>query len=99
MLHFAKPGVELRRRLLERWHADIRANLDLEAAAQDTAGYSFAEIEELKNLLIMRFFDVHAWQWDWALRQLRLNRDEFSGHRRRLGFNLEAFVNGDGVED
>src|ERR671932_449330 len=57
VLHFKMPDAALRRRLMERWHADIRRGLDLDRAVATTEGYSFAEVEELKNLLVMRFME------------------------------------------
>src|SRR5579884_1449537 len=42
VLHFRPPDAALRRRLLERWHPDIRAALDIDAATASTEGFSFA---------------------------------------------------------
>ncbi len=101
VLHFKAPDAGLRRRLMERWHEDIRSHLDLDAAAASTDGYSFAEIEELKNLLIMHFMDSGAWNWGWALKQFDINREELSKrHRRHVGFGhadgvLSSASNGD----
>jgi AAA+ superfamily predicted ATPase len=87
VLHFHPPDAALRRQLLDRWHADIRSHLDLDAAVASTDGYSFAEIEELKNLLIMHFMDSEQWDWTWALEQFDINREELSARRRRrVGF-------------
>src|ERR671932_308473 len=47
VVHFKAPDAALRRRLIDRWHPDIRSHLDVEAAVASTDGYSFAEIEEL----------------------------------------------------
>src|SRR5215831_16701231 len=44
VLHFKAPDLELRRRLIARWHADILANLSLEEMAATTNDHSFAEI-------------------------------------------------------
>ena len=66
MLHFELPDGELRRKLMDRWHADVRAGIDLDRAVEETTDYSFAEVEELKNLLILRFIDVKEWDWSWA---------------------------------
>jgi hypothetical protein len=88
VLHFKAPDDELRRRLIEGWHEDIRAHLDLDKAVASTDGYSFAEIEELKNLLIMNFMDGGAWDWEWALEQFDINRQDLATRRRRrVGFN------------
>jgi hypothetical protein len=102
VLHFKAPDATLRRRLMERWHADIRAALDLDAAVNSTDGFSFAEIEELKNLLVMRFVDTSAWEWGWALKQFEINRHELAakgppkhvgfgnGHKVGLGFGRQS---------
>jgi hypothetical protein len=87
VLHFKSPDADLRRRLLERWHEDIRKHLDIDTAVASTDGYSFAEIEELKNLLVMHFMDTNTWNWGWALKQFDINRHELSARpRRHVGF-------------
>jgi cell division protease FtsH len=86
VLHFKTPDPALRRRLVERWHADIQANLCIDTVVASTDGYSFAEIEELKNLLVMNFLDSDKWDWSWALRQFDVNRQDLNRQRRRVGF-------------
>jgi cell division protease FtsH len=87
VLHFKAPDPELRRRLIDGWHADIRAHLDLDEVIASTEGYSFAEVEELKNLLIMNFMDCGKWSWDWAMDQFDINRRDLSKRpARRVGF-------------
>jgi hypothetical protein len=94
VLHFRTPDATLRRRLMERWHSDILACIDLENAVASTDGFSFAEVEELKNLLVMHFLDGAEWNWPWALRQFEINRQEMeTGARRSIGF---ASLNGAG---
>jgi hypothetical protein len=91
VLHFKAPDAALRRQLLQRWHPDIRAGLDLDHVVATTDGYSFAEVEEMKNLLIMRFMESERWEWDWALKQFALNREELSANpRRHVGFGPVA---------
>jgi hypothetical protein len=98
VLHFKAPDATLRCRLVERWHEDIRKNVAIELMVSSTDGYSFAEIEELKNLLIMHHMDSGDWNWDWALEQFDLNRRELvSRRRRRVGFDqnhLDGLLNG-----
>jgi hypothetical protein len=96
VLHFKIPDATLRRKLMERWHEDIRGALDLEKAVETTEGYSFAEVEELKNLLVMRFMEAGEWDWDWALRQFDINRSELASkpaQKRQVGFGV---LNGNG---
>jgi hypothetical protein len=89
VLHFQLPDASLRRQLLERWHEDIRAHLDLDHAVASTDGYSFAEIEELKNLLILHYMDAQRWDWSWALKQFDINRSDLAGRKtRHVGFGL-----------
>lgn len=83
VLHFKAPDAGLRRQLLDRWHAEIRAALDLDKAVATTEGFSFAEIEELKNLLVMNFMDSGEWDWGWALKQFRVNRAELASQPRK----------------
>jgi hypothetical protein len=98
VMHFEAPDTDLRRRLLESWHADIQGQIPLDKAVTETEGFSFAEIEELKNLLIMHFVESSFWSWDWAQRQFALNREELAGSRRgQVGFRMpEAARNGNG---
>ncbi len=100
VLHFMLPDATLRRRLMDRWHADVRAGFDLDEAVRQTAGYSFAEVEELKNLLILRFIDTNGWEWDWAMEQFRQNRTDLAEQHRHVGFTpVAAGANGDGNGD
>jgi hypothetical protein len=88
VLHFKTPEAKLRRELIDRWHTDIREALDVDHAVATTEGYSFAEVEELKNLLVMHYMDSETWDWDWALKQFAINRSELSGRAQRqvVGF-------------
>jgi hypothetical protein len=101
VLHFKAPEADLRRQLIERWHGDIRTHINVDTAVASSDGYSFAEIEELKNLLIMHFMDSEVWDWSWALKQFDINRNELASRRtRQVGFGpanalLSSSGNGD----
>ena len=87
VLEFQAPDADLRSELISRWHKDILLAINLAKAVASTEGMSFAEIEELKNLLIIYFMDHDVWDWDGALKQLAVNRDELNiRHRRNVGF-------------
>jgi cell division protease FtsH len=88
VLHFDTPMAEHRRELVKRWHHDIIAALNLDKVVDSTEGFSFAEVEELKNLLIMHFMDKQEWNWEWAMRQLEINRHELGTlkRKRHVGF-------------
>lgn len=86
VLHFPKPNDRLRRELVGRWHPDIRAMVDVARVVAETDGMSFAEVEELKNLLILRFTEVGGWDWGWAREQFDAHRQELSALRGPVGF-------------
>lgn len=87
VLHFSPPTADLRRELIGRWHADVQAGIDVDAAVAETDGFSFAEVEELKNLLILRYIDTTRWDWGWAMHQFRANRAELAAAAtRNVGF-------------
>ncbi|HSQ58063.1 MAG TPA: ATP-binding protein [Gemmata sp.] len=97
VLHFDLPDAALRRTLIGRWHGDVRRGIDLEKAAELTEGFSFAEVEEVKNLLILRYVDTKDWDWDWAMAQFHLNRQDLTKQERHVGFASTAIsdCNGD----
>ena len=74
------------RALVDRWHLEIIRGIDVDAAVSGTAGLSFAEIEEVKNLLILHYLDKQVWDWDWATEQFRENRKELALVERQVGF-------------
>lgn len=80
------PDAAMRLRLLESWHAEIRATLDERRFVDDTDGYSFAEIEELKNLLVMRFLEQGTWDWSWAESQFQANVRNLTARQPTIGF-------------
>jgi hypothetical protein len=90
VLHFPKPDETLRQELVGRWHPEVRAALDVGRVLADTDGFSFAEVDELKNLLILGHLETGRWNWGWAVDQFRKTRDGVPA-RPRLGF---AAVNG-----
>jgi ATP-dependent 26S proteasome regulatory subunit len=95
VLHFELPNATLRRDLIARWNAEVRAGIDTETAVTETEGFSFAEVEEVKNLLILHYIDAKEWDWDWAMNQFRENRQELAAKERHVGFAaLEPAANG-----
>jgi hypothetical protein len=86
VVNFPKPVAELRRRMvLEVWHADIQQAVDIDQVVAETERCSFADIEELKKLLVLRFLDSRKWDWPWTLRTFRQD-DRRDKPVRRMGF-------------
>jgi hypothetical protein len=86
VLNFAPPDDGLRRRLIQRWHSDLLAAVGCERVVAVTDGFSFAELEELRNLLVMQFVEGGRWDLGRALLQFDLNRQELNSTRRVVGF-------------
>src|SRR5262249_27430873 len=99
VLEFSPPDAELRRELTERWHPEIKSAIDLSHAVASTDGFSFAELEELKTLLIMHFMDTQTWDWDAALKQLDINRRELGTQRRKRSVGFGARTGNSGSDD
>jgi hypothetical protein len=94
-LNFRAPDASQRRELIGRWHSAIRGGIVIDEAVTQTAGFSFAEVEEVKNLLIQRYIDTRGWDWGWAVNQFNINRAELTKHQRQVGFALsELSANG-----
>ena len=89
VLQFPKPDADLRRRLIARWHPDLLAGIDFETAVAETDGMSFAEVDELKNLLVLRFTEADAWDWRWARDEFRAGRADLAA-TPRVGFGAKA---------
>jgi hypothetical protein len=66
-LLFPRPDASLRRRFItERWHGEITLGLDLDRVIEMTTGLSFAELDEVKKLLVLNYLDTGSWDWDTA---------------------------------
>lgn len=86
IITFPKPDAELRRRLvLEHWPAEIVAAIPVDELINETEGLCFAEVEELKKLLVLRYLDTRNWDWPWAWTQFR-ERIRDCEKSRPLGF-------------
>ncbi len=85
VLEFKRPDAALRQRFIaEHWHADIVAVIDLDAVVAVTEGLSFAELDEIKRLMVLDYLETDEWNWDRAWAEFRHGRGE--GERPPIGF-------------
>ena len=75
---------------MERWHAEIRQHIDLDRAIASTDGCSFADLEEIKSLLVMHRLESERWDWPRALMQFDRNHQEMMQTKRRVGFAVST---------
>jgi hypothetical protein len=83
---FPRPTADLRRRLVdEYWPAEVRSAIPVNVMIAETEGLSFAEMDELKKLLIVRFLDSGNWDWPWAWHEFT-TRAGVARTRSSIGF-------------
>ena len=85
-VEFPRPDAELRRQyFVNHWVAEARDKAPVEEAVRSTDGFSFAELDELKKLLVLRYLDTEAWDWSWARHEFA-RRSDGSRDQPRIGF-------------
>ncbi|MDA7978360.1 MAG: ATP-binding protein [Pirellulales bacterium] len=86
ILSFPAPDEALRRKfVLQRWPREAICVASVEELVADTAGMSFAELEEARKLLILRYLDEGAWHWQETKALLRRANQGEQG--RPIGFS------------
>ena len=87
VMQFPRPDAELRRRFIaEHWHADINSAIDVDRAVTDTDGLSFAELDEVKKLLVLAFLQSGRWDWPQAFENFTGGRTQAAA-RPAIGFD------------
>ncbi len=85
-IRFEKPDAAMRRELIvDHWPKEIVESIPVDEAVSQTGGLSFAEVEELKKLLVMRYLDSREWEWNWAWDEFR-KRGSDDKSDRFIGF-------------
>jgi cell division protease FtsH len=85
VLEFRRPHADLRRKFIEEhWHAEILAAIDVDLAVAQSDGLSFAELDELKRLLVLWHLETQRWDWARALSDFRHGRGK--SQRSPIGF-------------
>ncbi len=83
---FSRPNQELRGRFLtEYWPEAIRTTIPLTEAVACTEGLSFAEMDEVKKLMVLHHIDHGVWNWSHAWAEFRA-RSNVAPKRSPIGF-------------
>lgn len=85
VMRFLRPDAALRRRLIETWDAAILDAISIERPVADAEGLSFAELEEIKRLLVLGYLEHGRWDWQSAVNAFQSGRPARATDRR-IGF-------------
>jgi cell division protease FtsH len=89
VLSFLKPDLSLRRALItQTWHPEILRHVRLDAVLRSTEGLSFAEIDEVKRLIVLNYLKSGEWNWECAWNAFRSSRDNRQS-KGKLGFGRD----------
>jgi len=89
IMEFRAPDLAMRRRYLDEcWQQEITAQLDVGEIAAVTDGLNFAELEELRKLLVLDYLETEEWNWPRAWQSFNTGR----GPRNvaKIGFGKPA---------
>lgn len=85
IMEFRAPDALFRRRFLDEcWQEEIAATLDLDEIVDATHGLSFAELEELRKLLVLDYLETDEWSWPRAWQTFNAGRGPRAA--RPIGF-------------
>jgi len=75
VFEFTTPNIDLRKQLINTWHAEILAKIDAGEVAHRTEGYSFAEVNAIKDMLVTnKLFGDETWNLDKAMELFNENK-------------------------
>ena len=63
---------------------DIRKAIDVPVLIRETNGNSFAEMEEIKSLLVQHYLDVKVWDLNHAIREFKSREKETLAVKEKL---------------
>ena len=74
--NFEPPSGALRMLVIKTyWHPDIIKEIDIDALVKQTDGISFADLEEIKTLLVQGFIFNNKWDMEAAINDFRHRKD------------------------
>ena len=74
--NFEPPSGALRMLVIKTyWHPDILKEIDVDALVKQTDGISFADLEEIKTLLVQGFIFNNKWDMEAAINDFRHRKD------------------------
>jgi hypothetical protein len=89
VMEFAQPNATLRAQFIaERWQSDICEAIDIDEVIADTDGLSFADLEELRKLLVLHYLEHQTWDWPRTWRIFRRGRASAAAGER-IGFGAK----------
>lgn len=87
VLTFLPPSSKLREKFIKNyWDKQIIESINVECLVYLSEGCSFAELEEIKMLLVQRFIFENTWDLDLAIHDFRNRKSDNSS---AMGFGLK----------
>jgi len=83
---FEKPDSDLRIEFACTWPKEILDNIYATAISTETEGFSFAEMDHLKTLLVSNYLSSQKWDLTKAMEDLKYLRSSFSSEKRKVGY-------------
>lgn len=78
------PSAEMRKRYINRWHDDIKSNLNIDKIINQSEDWSFAKLNDLKTSMVNRFLLEGVWDSNKAYLDVTVN--EKPKKRTKTGF-------------
>ncbi len=85
VIAFGPPSAAIRDEYVQKiWPEDIRKAIDVPVLIRETNGNSFAEMEEIKSLLVQHYLDVKVWDLNHAIREFKSREKETLAVKEKL---------------
>lgn len=86
---FHPPNTECRRKIIGQWGEEINKNIDIEKIVKKTEGWSGAEINAIKNFVMLEYYETGEYNADKAMKIAIESRPDIA-ERKQTGFLSEV---------
>lgn len=87
VMTFSPPTAELRHRIINTWHKDAIVHIDVEKLVRQTEGWSGAEINAIRDFMILHYYEKGEWNLSHAINQTIEARPDIAA--TKMGFMAE----------
>lgn len=87
---FENPNTELRKRFINTWDQNILNSIDVSEFIKRSEGFSFADMDLVKQVLVSNFLSSGKWDMPVAIREFECRCSVESYRKSGIGFNLKS---------